>query len=68
MHLLGLGGAGMSGYARAAVALGAHVSGSDRSDGPALVALRDIGVEVHVGHAAANVPDGDDVEIGRAHV
>ena len=53
----------MSGYARVAMALGARVSGSDRADGPALAALRDLGVEVHVGHDAANVPAGDDVEV-----
>ena len=63
LHLVGLGGAGMSGYARVAMALGARVSGSDRADGPALAALRDLGVEVHVGHDAANVPAGDDVEV-----
>jgi UDP-N-acetylmuramate--alanine ligase len=63
LHLVGLGGAGMSGYARVAVQLGARVSGSDRADGPALGALRDLGVEVHVGHAAGNVPAGDDVEL-----
>src|SRR4051812_32027474 len=63
LHLVGLGGAGMSGYARVAVQLGARVSGSDRAEGPALAALRALGVEVHVGHAAANVPDGDDVEV-----
>src|SRR4051812_2756802 len=53
----------MSGYARVATALGARVSGSDRADGPALAALRKLGVEVHVGHDAANVPAGDDVEL-----
>src|SRR3954465_12981624 len=63
LHLVGLGGAGMSGYARAAVQLGARVSGSDRADGPALAALRELGVAVHVGHAAENVPAGDDVEV-----
>jgi UDP-N-acetylmuramate--alanine ligase len=63
LHLVGLGGAGMSGYARVATQLGARVSGSDRADGPALGPLRDLGVEVHVGHDAANVPPGDDVEI-----
>jgi UDP-N-acetylmuramate--alanine ligase len=63
LHLIGLGGAGMSGYARVATQLGARVSGSDRADGPALAGLRDLGVEVHVGHDAANVPDGDDVEV-----
>jgi UDP-N-acetylmuramate--alanine ligase len=63
LHLVGLGGAGMSGYARVATQLGARVSGSDRADGPALAPLRALGVDVHVGHAAANVPDGDDVVV-----
>jgi UDP-N-acetylmuramate--alanine ligase len=63
LHLIGLGGAGMSGYARVATALGARVSGSDHADGPALAALRRLGVEVHVGHDAANVPDGEGVEV-----
>jgi len=63
LHLVGLGGAGMSGYARVALALGARVSGSDRADSPGLAALRDLGVEVHVGHDAANVPAGDGVEV-----
>jgi UDP-N-acetylmuramate--alanine ligase len=63
LHLIGVGGAGMSGYARVAAQLGARVSGSDRAGGPALDALRELGVEVHVGHAAQNVPAGDDVEV-----
>jgi UDP-N-acetylmuramate--alanine ligase len=63
LHLIGLGGAGMSGYARVATQLGAAVSGSDRDDSPGLAALRDLGVDVHVGHDAANVPAGDDVEV-----
>ena len=63
LHLIGLGGAGMSGYARVATRLGARVSGSDRAEGPALAGLREIGVEVHVGHDAANVPAGEGVEV-----
>src|SRR5919199_6562561 len=63
LHLVGVGGAGMSGYARVATQLGARVSGSDRADGPALAALRALGVAVHVGHSADNVPPGDDVEV-----
>jgi UDP-N-acetylmuramate--alanine ligase len=62
LHLIGLGGAGMSGYARVATQLGAVVSGSDRADSPGLAALRELGVEVHVGHDAANLPAGE-VEI-----
>lgn len=63
LHLIGLGGAGMSGYARVCAQLGAAVSGSDRADSAGLQALRGLGVEVRVGHDAANVPSGDDVEV-----
>jgi UDP-N-acetylmuramate--alanine ligase len=63
LHLVGIGGAGMSGYARVATQLGAAVSGSDRADSPGLRALAALGVAVHVGHDAANVPAGDDVEV-----
>jgi UDP-N-acetylmuramate--alanine ligase len=63
LHLVGLGGAGMSGYARVATLLGASVSGSDRADGPALDALRELGVSVHVGHDAGHLPPGDGVEV-----
>jgi UDP-N-acetylmuramate--alanine ligase len=56
LHLVGLGGAGMSAYALAARALGAEVSGSDRAESPYLAPVRAAGIEVHVGHDAANVP------------
>ncbi len=61
LHFVGIGGAGMSGWARVARQLGAEVSGSDRADGPALAGLRELGVTVHVGHAAEHVPDGAEV-------
>jgi len=61
IHLIGIGGAGMSGWARAAVQLGATVSGSDRADSPALARLRALGVTTFVGHAAEQVPPGADV-------
>jgi UDP-N-acetylmuramate--alanine ligase len=63
LHLIGLGGAGMSGYARVATQLGAAVSGSDRAESPGLRALAQLGVDVHVGHDAANVPAGEGVEV-----
>ena len=66
VHLVGIGGAGMSGWARVAVQLGARVSGSDRVDSPALEKLRALGVEVRVGHDAANVPEGADVFVSTA--
>jgi UDP-N-acetylmuramate--alanine ligase len=64
IHLVGVGGAGMSAYARAAHALGAEVSGSDGSQGPYLARLREDGVlDAAIGHRAENVPDGDGVEL-----
>jgi UDP-N-acetylmuramate--alanine ligase len=66
IHLVGIGGAGMSGWARVAVQLGATVSGSDRAESPALEKLRALGVVVHVGHDAANVPENADVFVSTA--
>jgi len=66
VHLVGIGGAGMSGWARVAVQLGATVSGSDRAESPALDKLRALGITVHVGHDAANVPPGADVFVSTA--
>ncbi|HTC58638.1 MAG TPA: UDP-N-acetylmuramate--L-alanine ligase [Solirubrobacteraceae bacterium] len=64
LHFVGVGGAGMSGYARAAHVLGASVSGSDRASSVHSERLRDEGVlDASIGHDAANVPDGEDVEI-----
>jgi len=64
LHFVGVGGAGMSAYARAARELGAEVSGSDRADSPFAAALAADGVlEATIGHAAANVPPGEDVEV-----
>ncbi len=64
LHFVGVGGAGMSGYARAAHALGAQISGSDRADSPYLERLREDGVlEAGIGHDAANLPAGGDVEV-----
>jgi len=55
----------MSGYARAAHALGAQVSGSDRAVSPYTERLAADGVlEARIGeHDAANVPAGDEVEV-----
>jgi UDP-N-acetylmuramate--alanine ligase len=64
MHFIGVGGAGMSGYARAAHALGARVSGSDRADSPYSKRLRDEGIlDAATGHDPSNLPAGAGVEI-----
>jgi UDP-N-acetylmuramate--alanine ligase len=61
LHFVGIGGAGMSGLALIADALGAEVSGSDRSPSSYTDRLREHGIEPVFGHAAANVPDGAEV-------
>src|SRR4051794_9881331 len=66
LHLVGIGGAGMSGYALVCAELGATVSGSDRADSPALARLRAAGIDARAGHDAANVPDGADVVLSSA--
>jgi UDP-N-acetylmuramate--alanine ligase len=64
LHFVGVGGAGMSGYARAAHALGATVSGSDRAQTPYLERLSEERVlDARIGHDASNVPDGAGVEV-----
>ena len=63
LHFVGIGGAGMQGWALVARELGAQVSGSDREDSPALATLRESGITAVAGHSAANLPEGDDVEV-----
>jgi UDP-N-acetylmuramate--alanine ligase len=64
LHFVGVGGAGMSGYARAAHALGAQLSGSDSADSPYLESLHADGVlRAKIGHEVANVPTGGEVEV-----
>src|SRR4051812_33509293 len=40
LHFVGIGGAGMNGWARVSAQLGAQVSGSDRAESPVLERLR----------------------------
>lgn len=59
VHLVGIGGAGMSAYATVLAARGIQVSGSDLKASPALDRLRALGVAVTVGHAAEHVVGAD---------
>jgi UDP-N-acetylmuramate--alanine ligase len=54
-HLIGIGGAGMSGIARILLARGAPVSGSDAKDSRTLLALRAQGARIGVPQSAANL-------------
>jgi UDP-N-acetylmuramate--alanine ligase len=56
VHLIGIGGAGMSGIARILLARGAAVSGSDAKDSRTVLALRAQGARIAVGdHDPANL-------------
>ncbi len=56
LHVVGIGGAGMSAIATVLAGMGHRVSGSDLKASAGLERLRALGVEVHVGHDAANLP------------
>ena len=54
-HLIGIGGVSMSPLAEILKGMGVSVTGSDINDGPAIGRLRSVGIDVTVGHSAANV-------------
>ena len=57
IHFVGIGGIGMSGIAEVMKNLGYTVQGSDVAEGYVVQGLRDKGIAVTIGHAAANVAD-----------
>ncbi|MFF2623415.1 UDP-N-acetylmuramate--L-alanine ligase [Oerskovia jenensis] len=66
VHLVGIGGAGMSVVARLLAARGVQVQGSDAKDSAVVEALRADGIVVHVGHAAGNVEGADTLVLSSA--
>ena len=66
IHLVGAGGAGMGAIANVLYRMGHTVTGSDLKDGPVVERLRVAGMEIHVGHDAANVGAADLVAISTA--
>jgi UDP-N-acetylmuramate--alanine ligase len=66
VHLVGIGGAGMSGIARILLQRGHQVSGSDLQDGRTLAELRALGARTEVGHAAEHLGDSEIVVISTA--
>ncbi|MSQ43146.1 MAG: UDP-N-acetylmuramate--L-alanine ligase [Chloroflexi bacterium] len=50
VHLIGIGGAGMSALARLYLQMGCTVSGSDASDSPTIASLRHLGATIQIGH------------------
>jgi len=66
IHLVGAGGAGMGAIADVLHRMGHTVTGSDLKDGPVVERLRVAGMEIHVGHDAANLGSADLVAISTA--
>ena len=66
LHVVGVGGPGMSAIAIVLAEMGHAVSGSDIRDKPVLGRLRAAGVDIHVGHQRANVHGVDAVTASTA--
>lgn len=64
VHIVGIGGAGMSGIARVLAARGVPVSGSDAKESRRLQALRALGISATVGHR--DVVDADTLIVSTA--
>jgi UDP-N-acetylmuramate--alanine ligase len=61
VHLVGIGGVGMSGLARLLLSRGIPTSGSELKDWPALAGLRALGGTIHMRHVASNLDGVDTV-------
>ena len=61
IHIIGIGGAGMSAIAIVLRAMGHSVSGSDLRDSPVAERLRSQGISVAIGHHQENVGAADAV-------
>ena len=66
IHMIGIGGAGMSGIAEVLSSRGHEVTGSDLKESPYTRRLRDAGITVYIGHASEQVGDADRVVISTA--
>src|SRR2546425_12395159 len=68
VHLIGVGGCGMSGLAGVLLRCGAIVSGSDIAPFKAQARLQDLGATITPGHAPINVPSDCDLVVYSAAV
>jgi len=66
VHLVGVGGRGMSGIARILALRGVTVTGSDAKESAATLALQAAGVECFIGHDASHVGSADTVVVSSA--
>ena len=66
IHMVGIGGSGMSGIAEVLRGLGYTVSGSDAQESSVLDRLRSLDIEVRVGHRAEHVTEADVLVVSSA--
>ncbi len=66
VHFVGIGGAGMSGIAEVLANQHYRVSGSDLAENAATRRLRVLGIDVAIGHRAANAEGADAVVVSTA--
>ena len=66
VHFVGIGGIGMSGIAEVLHNLGYKVQGSDQAESANVQRLREKGIEVFIGHSAANLGDAEVVVVSTA--
>jgi UDP-N-acetylmuramate--alanine ligase len=59
IHMVGIGGIGMSGMAEILLRKGFTVSGSDGAEGEATHRLRQMGAEIFIGHKASHIGQAD---------
>ena len=68
LFFVGIGGAGLSGYALLSHAWGAEVSGWDRYETPYLEHVREAGIPVHVAEEVPDAPAGAETIVSTAFV
>ncbi|HVQ88957.1 MAG TPA: UDP-N-acetylmuramate--L-alanine ligase [Actinomycetes bacterium] len=66
IHLIGVGGAGMSALTRMLCARGAPVSGSELRESRILAPLRALGANIHLGQREDSLPEVDTVVVSTA--
>lgn len=66
IHMIGIGGAGMSGVAEVLHKSGHEVTGSDLKESPYTRRLREAGVRVYIGHDPHQIGDAEQVVISTA--
>src|SRR5699024_10385995 len=59
IHMVGIGGIGMSGMAEFLLQKGYTVSGSDASTSETIDRLRELGANITIGHQAQNIESAD---------